>query len=89
MTPYRYCLLVKNRDNDKSSFFCSKECLPVEKIDKLCDEKKNDLFKENNRIMVYSTLYPCSNYLPEFLDILRANYNSSKFMKRFDKNLSS
>lgn len=87
MTTYRYCLLVK--EDGKSKSFCSDKCLPVDKIDKLCADNKDDLFKKNPRIMVYSTLYPCSNYLPEFLDIIRANYNSSKFMKRFDKNINS
>ena len=86
MSDYRFCLWKKNPDEKTEFFFCSPECQPVEQIDKLCSKKKDELLKKNSKDFVYSTLYPCSPYLPQFLDIMRAGYNTKKLFKRCEKN---
>lgn len=56
--------------------------MKVEDIDKKCYQKKDELLKKNSNLMVYSTLYPCSPFLPYFMDIVRAEYNSKKLFNK-------
>lgn len=92
MSKYRFCLLSKNDENEnenKNQSICSDSCLPKEEQQKELNETIHNLLKKNSKTIIYSTLYPCSPYLPKFIDLWKTKYNSDNIFKECEKNVDS
>ena len=67
---YRVCWLKNNKVQ------CSEQCYGIYATEPIFMEKRLDGAK--------TTLEPCSSLLPEFLDIIKAEYNATKRFQKFN-----